>query len=1106
MNMNFSAWSIRNPVPPVLLFVVLMVLGWLSFMNMPITKFPNIDVPVVSVTVTDRGSAPAELEAQVTKKIEDAVSGVTGVKHIQSDITDGQSLTAIEFRLEINSDRALNDVKDAIAKIRADLPRTVDEPIIQRVEVENQSIVTYGAASPGMTPEELSWFVDDVVVRQIQGLRGVGRVERIGGVTREIRVALDPDRLMALGITAGQVNAQLRATTVDVSGGKSEIGSQQQAIRTLAAAETVTGLADTKIFLPGGRQVRLADLGTVTDSWEEPKSFARLDGRPVVSFSIYRAKGASDTTVNDITAAKVAELGKLHPNVVFTKIDDGVFSTYGNYESAMHSLLEGAGLAVLVVFIFLRDIRATIVAAIAMPLAAVPTFWAMSMMGFSLNLVSLLAITLVTGILVDDAIVEIENIVRHMRMGKSPYRAAMEAADEIGLAVIAITMTIIAVFAPVSFMGGIAGQYFKQFGLTVAVAVFFSLLVARLITPMMAAYLFRSHGHEEAHDGWIMRAYTAVLRATLRFRWLTLMAGIAFAIGSIMSASTLPQGFIPPEDLSRLVASIELPPGSSLDDTARVTDAAMRDLKKIPEVKDVFVLGGTSPTGTLELRRAKLTVNLVRKSERKRSQKTLESVVGETLAGIPDLRFYFVNDRGERELTVGLLGADGKAVNDAALALQSAMLKNPIYAYPTANAALDRPEIRIVPRFDLAADLGITPESISETIRIATIGDNGPNLAKLNLGLRQIPIRVQVETDARADLSTLSALRVPTGSGKSVPLSSVAEIGFGQGPSSIQRYDRERRVTVGAAMTAGHATGEGLEAMMALPEAKKLPVGVRIQPTGDTEIQDEVFAGFAYAMGAGIMMVFVVLILLLGNVFLPITILASLPLSVAGVVLALQATQNPVSMPVVIGILMLMGIVTKNAIMLVDFAVEQEKHGMPQREAIVDAGRKRARPIVMTTIAMVAGMMPAAYAAGEGGEFRAPMAIAVIGGLIVSTVLSLLFIPSFYTIMDDVGRWTGKAFAWILRPNSPDEDDAAAVPGHPSDVAVAVPGGHAANPHAPGGHAAHAHAPGGHAQGGHGGGGHAAGDHGPSATIVALTAAERRKAEAKLSALPLAAE
>lgn len=1042
MRWNISAWAIRNPVPPTLLFVVLCALGWVSFMNLPITRFPNIDVPVIAITVTERGSAPSELETQVTKKIEDTVSSITGVKHVSSQITDGQSVTSIEFRLEVNTDRALNDVKDAIAKVRSDLPRTIDEPIIQRIEVENQSIVTYGVSSPGMTPEELSWFVDDVVVRQLQGLKGVGRVDRIGGVQREVQVSLNPDRLMALGITAADVNRQLKATSVDLSGGKSELGGQEQAIRTLASSQNAETLAKTKISLPGGREVLLSDLGRVEDRWEEPKSFARLDGNPVISFSIYRAKGASDTTVQALTDENIARLAAANPEIAFEKIDDGVFSTYGNYESAMTTLLEGAALAVFVVFLFLRDIRATIVAAVALPLAAIPTFWAMSLMGFSLNLVSLLAIILVTGILVDDAIVEIENIVRHIRMGKSPYRAAMEAADEIGLAVIAITLTIIAVFVPVSFMGGVAGQYFKQFGLTVAVAVFFSLLVARLITPMMAAFLFRSHGHHEERDGWIMRAYTWFLGVTLRWRWITLIAGVAFSIVSIMSASTLPQGFIPPEDVSRIVLSAELPPGVKLDETAKVTDEVVRELKKIPEVKSVFVIGGASPTGALELRRAAITVQLVRKKERKLTQQQVQRVIAEKLAGIPDLRFYAVNDRGDRELTFGILGADGQAVNEAAFDVQSAMRKNPIFDNPTANAALDRPEIRIKPRLDQAAELGISSETISEAIRTATIGESGSNLAKLSAGLRQIPIRVQLDTATRGDLGVISAIRIPTASGNSVPLSAIADIQLAQGPSAIQRYDRERRVVIASDMALGHAPSEGEAALMALPEVKSMPSGVRLQATGDTEIQGEVFSGFVSAMGAGIMMVLVVLILLLGNFFLPITILASLPLSVAGVVLALQATGNPVSMPVVIGILMLMGIVTKNSIMLVDFAVEEERRGVPQREAIIDAGRKRARPILMTTIAMVAGMVPAAVAYGEGGEFRAPMAIAVIGGLLVSTILSLVFIPSFYTIMDDVARLTGRVFAWILRPNAredvPEYGHAAASIVSPQTNAAAV--------------------------------------------------------------------
>ncbi|MBV1695792.1 MAG: efflux RND transporter permease subunit, partial [Hyphomicrobiales bacterium] len=525
MNMNVSAWSIRQPVPSLVLFMVLMALGIVAFRQLPVTRFPNIDVPIVQIRVYQSGTAPVELESQVTKRIEDAIAAVNGIKHITSTVTEGASNTTVEFRLEMNPDRALNDIKDAIARIRSELPKTIEEPIVSRLDIEGLPIVTYAASAPGLTPEQVSWFVDDVVIRQIQGVKGVGQIERVGGVEREVRVVLDPERLLSFGITAGDVNRQLRATNVDLTGGRGEIGGREQAIRTLANKESVEELAATMIALPRGRKVRLDEIGTVIDSYAEPRTFATLDKAPVVAFAITRAKGASDTVVSVEVEKAVAKLREQNPNVRLTLIDTTTTAVRGAYDSTMQTLLEGAALAILVVFIFLRDLRATIITAIALPLSIIPAYWIMDAMGFSLNLVSLLAITIATGILVDDAIVEIENIVRHMRMGKSAYRAALEAADEIGLAVIAITFTIIAVFTPVSFMGGIAGQYFKQFGLTVAISVFISLLVARLITPMLAAYFLRNAGHEEKETRWL-RAYTRLIGWSARHRFATVGMGL----------------------------------------------------------------------------------------------------------------------------------------------------------------------------------------------------------------------------------------------------------------------------------------------------------------------------------------------------------------------------------------------------------------------------------------------------------------------------------------------------------------------------------------------------------------------------------------------------
>jgi hydrophobe/amphiphile efflux-1 (HAE1) family protein len=1025
MRLNISAWSIRRPMPATVTFVVLMILGAFSFRQLPITKFPNIDIPIVQVTVTQSGAAPSELESQVTKKVEDAVSGVNNIWHIISTVTDGSSITTIQFYVgTTNVDRALNDVKDKIAKIRTDLPRTIDEPIVNRLDIEGLPIVTYAASAPGMSVEDLSWFIDDTVARNLQSAKGVGSVTRSGGVDREIRISLDPRKLLSLGVTAANVNAQLRATNVDLAGGRGEIAGQEQAIRTLAGARTVADLAALPIWLPGGRKVRLDDLGTVTDGAAEARTFARLDGRPIVAFAVSRAKGASDAEVDALVAKKVAALQKQHPEVQLSKVDTQVDNTIGNYHSAMETLIEGAILAVIVVFIFLRDLRATIVSAVALPLSAIPTFWAMDTLGFSLNVVSLLAITLVTGILVDDAIVEIENIVRHMRMGKSAYRASLEAADEIGLAVIAISMTIVAVFVPVSFMGGIAGQYFRQFGLTVAIAVLFSLLVARLITPVVAAYFMRSHDEPTPRDGALMRFYTRLVRGSVRYRWITVVCGLVLFVASLMSTKLLPSGFLPADDTGRTLLAIELPPGSRLEDTERATRSIADRLRALPEVQSVLTYGGQmlgAIGGAAEVRKATLIVKLVHKSQRAMTQKDLQIRIARDIANVPDIRFWFLKDNGQRDISLIIAGTDMRLINDTANQLASEMRTIPIIENPMSTAELDRPELRITPKQQLAADLGISTEALSEAIRVATLGDIDANLAKFNAGDRLVPIRVQLDERARTDIGLLQALRVTTGTGGTVPLSIVANFDMSRGPTAINRFDRTRRVTIEGDLSGQTALGDALAAIRALPTAKNLPAGVEIRESGDVEVMTEVFTSFATAMGAGLMMVYAVLILLFGSFVQPVTILFSLPLSIGGAIIALLITDRAISMPVVIGILMLMGIVTKNAIMLVDFAVEEMGRGTSRLEALVEAGRKRARPIVMTTIAMVAGMLPAAFAFGDGGEFRSPMAIAVIGGLIVSTVLSLVFVPAVFTVLDDIGRLVWRFFGrFVGETDEPD--------------------------------------------------------------------------------------
>ena len=1046
--MNFSAWSIRNPIAPLLGFALLLVVGMQSFFGLPITRFPNIDVPVVSITVVQSGAAPAELEMQVTKEIEDAVASISGIDEIQSTVTDGQSQTVVVFRIEKPTEEAVQDTKDAIDKIRSDLPAGIEEPVVTKVDVEGQAIQTFAVTSPNMTLEELSWFVDDTIKRSLQGQPGVGKIDRYGGADREVRVSLNPAKLDAYGITAADVSNQLRGTNVDLGSGRGQVAGNEQTIRTLGDARSVPQLANTTITLPNGQFVKLSELGAITDTYEEPKSFSRFNGSPSVTFAVFRAKGASEVSVSETVAESLDEVRKAHPDVSIEMVDDSVYFTYGNYEAALHTLMEGALLAVIVVFLFLRNWRATLIAAVALPLSAIPTFWIMDVMGFSLNLVSFLALTLATGILVDDAIVEIENIARHIKMGKTPYKAALEAADEIGLAVIATSFTIIAVFVPVSFMPGIPGQYFIQFGLTVAFSVFFSLMVARLITPLMAAYLMSPEdGMDEHHDkdGWIMRGYTRLVTGTTRkwyWRYTTLMAAIAFLIGSMMLLAQVPGSFLPPDDSSRVVLSVELPPNATLDETAASTDTIYDAVRDIDGVQSVFVLGGASPKGDLELRRATVRVILknidhsllktivnkglgglpvvgdlipkIKDKGRTRPQWDVEKEIFAAVSSIPDVRISKVNDRAERELSFNFLSTNEEDLNEAVSILESKLRASPILANVSSEGALPRPELQIRPRMDQASRLGITPQQISQTVRVATIGDVDAQLAKISLDDRQIPIRVQASLDVRRDLAAIRSLKIKTATGATVPLYSVADIDYAEGPSSIKRNDRNRVVSIGSDVPFGTALDTATDEFKRIVDSTEFPKTVRLAESGDAKVQAEMTQSFGNAMLLGLMLVLVVLILLFKDVIQPFTILFSLPLAIGGVAVALIITQNSLSMPVLIGILMLMGIVTKNAILLVDFAIEMKRHGLERVHAMVEAGRKRARPIIMTSIAMSAGMLPSALGVGEGGSFRAPMAIAVIGGIIVSTVLSLVVVPSFFLIMDDLSRLLGRIFGRLV--------------------------------------------------------------------------------------------
>lgn len=1103
---NLSAWSIRNPIIPIVFFIGVMIAGMVSFARMDVNNMPDVEFPGVIVRISQPGAAPTEIETQITQKVESAARSISGVEEIQSTASEGSSVTFVRFAIGTDPNDATNEVKNAVDQIRSDLPEGIIEPQITKIEAGGGGSLAYFAVSAeDMTMEQLSWFIDDTVAKRLLGIEGMAAVSRSGGVDREIRVVVDPHRMAALGVTARDVNNVLRAVNVDAAGGQAEIAGSRQSVRVLGNAQTAYDLSQTQIQLGNGRSVRLSDIANVSDSYSEQTEIAKLKGREVVTFGFERALGASEVSVYDQAIEKIKQIEKEYPRVHFTQLFTQVDYTKDQYSTSMEALVEGAVLAIVIVFLFLRDWRATFIAAIAIPLSAIPTFWFMDMMGFTLNFLSLLALSLVAGVLVDDAIVEIENIVRHMRMGKTAYQASIDAADEIGLAVVATTFSIVAVFLPVGLMPGIPGQFFKAFGLTVVAAVLMSLAVARLITPMVAAYFLKAHGHAEHGEGKAMDLYMKVLRWTLdtseaqRIRseltpargpwwyWISIllvasvvgvvasaaayaaytglsMIGVHFVLAAIISPlagvavgyatvrlaklvlagqgdfgrwydytagrfrarmrdhrfyafcaglyalvvtfallAGLPQQFQPPTNSTTSRVNIEMVPGTTLEQTEKVADRITHILEGEETV--VRVMESVSEGS------AKLYVTLTPAEERSEASIEIERRLSPQLQDIPDARVSFATQSGGfgsgRDITVMLSGSDPVLLRKTAQTLVEQMQSVKGAVAPRIEADLQRPELVIVPRLDLAAQLGVTTSALSQAIRIATLGEIDQNAAKFSLKDRQVPIRVILPRSSRRDLSTIENLPVPIASGGSVPLSRVAEIRFGAGPTTIERYNLSRRVFVGADLGEGAVKGPVTAAIQQLPIMKDLPTGVSNEPVGDDKWQEEMIQNFVVAVISGIFLVFAVLVLLYKRFVSPLVNMTSLLLAPLGGLLALTMMGQPISMPVYIGILMLLGIVAKNSILLIDFAIDEMATGRDKLESIIDAGHKRAQPIVMTTVAMTAGMIPTAISISGDAAWRAPMGITVIGGLLLSTLLTLLIVPAAFSLADGFEKRIG---------------------------------------------------------------------------------------------------
>ncbi len=1026
--MNLSGWSIRRPIPVIVLFLVLTLGGLVSFGQLGIDENPNIEFPAITVTVTQTGAGPEELENQVTKPVEDAVAGLGDIDSINSTVRDGASTTVISFVLGTDVDRATNDVRDAVTRIRQDLPGSIQEPVIRRLEFGGGVVMTYAVNSEQRSVEELSDLVDRTISQEILTVEGVARVDRVGGVDPEIRVDLDPQQLNALGITATQVNDQIRALNINLPSGRATLGGREQSFRTLGSAPTVEAFQAARIVLPNGTTVPLTSLGTVESGFREARQSAHLGNQPVVAFSVYRSTGSVLVSVEDGVRAAVAQLNETLPEdvtieLIFTRATE----IRDSYQASVNALILGCLLAVVVVGVFLRDWRATLVTATALPLSIIPTFLVLGWFDYTLNSMTLLALTLAVGNLVDDAIVEIENVERHMAMGKRPFQAALDSTAEVGLAVVTTTATIVAVFLPVAFMGGIPGQFFQPFGVTVVTATVFSTIVARLVTPMMAAYLLKGrpgaagesfetvNGNGEFSNGnGNGRAprrgpYRSLLGWALRHRGVTVALALVFFVGSLGLVPYIPTSLFDSSDSGLSTVAVELPPGATLADTQRVTTQLSEGLLDDPAVSTVLATEG----GDDGVNQATLYARLLPEGDRNVSQSQFEQQARDIFQRVPGARITFQSSGASgpgKDLSVVLKSDDPLALREVSDSLTREMRGVPGLVDVSSSASLVRPEVQIVPDMARAADLGVTVQAIAATAALATLGGTDANLADFNLGDRQIPIRVQIDPAFRDNPELLQTLGVPSQSGGLVPLAAVADVRFGSGPAQINRFDRSRQVTIGGNLQ-GITLGQGLALVDELPTMQNLPASVTQQPAGDAEIMRDIFSRFILALGTAVLMIFAVLVLLYNSFIYPMAIMAALPLSVGGALLALLITQKPLGLFALIGIVLLMGLVTKNAILLVDYALIALKQGKTRKVAVMEAGITRLRPILMTSISTMAGMVPIALELGAGGETRSPMAIAVIGGFTTSTLLTLVVVPVLFTYIEQVNGAIAQLFA-----------------------------------------------------------------------------------------------
>jgi len=1028
---GLSALAIRRPVFTAMVMSALVVLGFFSYRRLPIDQFPSIDLPIVTVQTVYPGASAGTVEREVTRRLEEAFNPVQDVKKITSISLEGVSQVVVEFQLTRNVDVAAQDLRSKIDAIRRDLPDGVESPVVQKIDFGSMPILSLALSNPDVPLVKLTTLADEAVRRRLESVAGVGEVRISGGVKREVRVYLQPSRMEALGVTVPQIEGALQRQNLDVPAGRVILGAREQLVRVSGRIRTPEQFNNVIVATRGGLTIHLSDVARVEDGTEEERSLALVDGRRSIGIDLLKVSGANTVQVADGINAQIAKMHEILPKGTELRVvRDNSVLIRNSVSDVLDELFLGALLTVIIVMLFLNDWKATAITALSLPVSVISSFLIMRALGFSINVITLMALSLSIGILIDDAIVVIENIVRHREKGEDHFTAAGNGTREIILAVMATTLSIVAVFVPVAFMGGIIGRFFYAFGITVAWAVLVSLFVSFTLTPMLSAWWGVNphvHGTTEGNiltrtiarfNAWFDRQahlYRNIIRWALRNRRKTVAIATLSLVAAFALIPFIGGEFSPGSDNSEFTVSFETPEGSSLAQTQAKAEQVVATLRAMPGVAYTYTTIGAGATGTV--RSGEIYVRLVPPHERPLKANQMMMEARARLGRLYGVRSYLLERSGpggaQAPLQVELRGPDITELQRLSVKLRDAVAAIPGIVDVKSSLGDPKPELRVEVNRDAANQIGLDIGTISATMRPLFAGDVATRWEDPTGEERDV--RVQVAPELRRSIADVSAMPVPTSkvgpNGVSYArLGDIATITVASAPAQIDRTRLERVVTISGGMAPGFSLSEASAAIQVQAAKIGLPPGYTVNLAGQTELLAETAGYVVEAILLAVILIFLILASQFESFTQPIAIMLSLPLSLVGVLLALLLSRSTLNMMSMIGVIMLMGLVTKNAILLVDNANERRRSGTHRFDALVEAGAVRLRPIMMTTLAMIAGMLPIALALGEGGEFRAPMARAVIGGLITSTMLTLIVVPVAYSYFDDFGHWIKRRF------------------------------------------------------------------------------------------------